>query len=87
MEIRAFYKNALRITEVITGISSVIWIIMIIIFFAYSSFMGMLATSTIVWGNFKKLWLNLSVTATLGTEESGRCRQVASVERFKQESI
>ena len=33
MEIRAFYKNALRITEVITGISSVIWIIMIVIFF------------------------------------------------------
>ena len=50
MEIRAFYKNALRITEVITGISSVIWIIMIIIFFAYSSFMGMLAIATNVWG-------------------------------------
>ena len=32
MEIRAFYKNALRITEVITGISSVIWIIMIVFF-------------------------------------------------------
>ena len=33
MEIRAFYKSALRITEVITGISSVIWIIMIVFFF------------------------------------------------------
>ena len=35
MEIRAFYKNALRITEVITGISSVILIIMIIFFFLH----------------------------------------------------
>ena len=35
MEIRAFYKNALRITEVITGISSVILIIMIVFFFLH----------------------------------------------------
>ena len=31
--------------------------------------------------------LSLSTTATLGTEESGRCREVAAVERFKQESM
>ena len=29
--------------------------------------------------------LNLSTTATLGTEESGHCREVAVVERLKQE--
>ena len=29
--------------------------------------------------------LNLSTTATLGTEESGLCREVAVVERLKQE--
>ena len=31
--------------------------------------------------------LSLLTTATLGTEESGRCREVAAVERFKQESM
>jgi len=31
--------------------------------------------------------LKLSTTATLGTEESGCCREVAAVERFKQESM
>ena len=31
--------------------------------------------------------LNLSTTTTLGTEESGRCKKVAVVERFKQESM
>ena len=31
--------------------------------------------------------LNPSTTDTLGTEESGRCRQVAVVERFKQEPM
>ena len=31
--------------------------------------------------------LNLSTTATLGTEESGHCREVAVVERLKQEWI
>ena len=29
--------------------------------------------------------LNLSTTATVGTEESGLCREVAVVERLKQE--
>jgi len=31
--------------------------------------------------------LNLSITATLGAEKTGRRREVAVVERFKQESI
>ena len=31
--------------------------------------------------------MNLSTTATLGIEESGCCREVAIVERFKQESM
>ena len=30
---------------------------------------------------------NLSTTAILETEESGRCKEVAVVERFKQESM
>ena len=30
---------------------------------------------------------NLSTTVTLGTEESGHCREVAVVERLKQESM
>ena len=30
---------------------------------------------------------NLSIMASLGTEESGHCRQAAVAERFKQESI
>ena len=30
---------------------------------------------------------NLSATVTLGTEESGHCREVAVVERLKQESM
>ena len=30
--------------------------------------------------------LNLSTMATLGTDESGHCREVAVVERFKQKS-
>ena len=34
-----------------------------------------------------RLKLSLSTTATLGTVESGLCRQVAVVERFKQETI
>ena len=31
------------------------------------------------------LQLNVSTTATLGTEEKGHCREVAVVERLKQE--
>ena len=33
------------------------------------------------------MWLNFSTTATLGTDESGHCREVAAVERLKQESV
>ena len=36
-------------------------------------------------GKSSKLQLSLSTTATLGTEESGYCREVAVVERLKQE--
>ena len=31
--------------------------------------------------------MNLSTTATLGTEERGHCKEVAVVERLKQESM
>ena len=34
-----------------------------------------------------EIQLNLSTLATLGTKESGHCRKVAIVERFKQESM
>ena len=32
-----------------------------------------------------ELQLNLSTTATLGTEESGHCKEVAVIERWKEE--
>lgn len=34
-----------------------------------------------------KLQFNLSIKATLGTEDRDRCREVAVFERFKQESV
>ena len=34
-----------------------------------------------------KLQLSLSTRATVGTEESGRCREVAGEETLKQESM
>ena len=44
-----------------------------------------------IWQHFSpfltKLQPKLSTTAVLGTEESGLCREVAIVERFKQESM
>ena len=36
---------------------------------------------------YTEIQLNLSTTATLWTEESRRCSEVASVEKFKQESM
>ena len=38
-------------------------------------------------GKISEIQLNLSTTAALGTKESGHCREVANVERFKQESM
>ena len=35
----------------------------------------------------KNIPSNLSTMATLGTEESGRCREATVVNRFKQESM
>ena len=34
-----------------------------------------------------KVQFNLSTMATVGTEESGHCKEVAVLERFKQESM
>ena len=34
------------------------------------------------WNNWGKIQLNLSTVATLGTEETGHCKEVAVVERF-----
>ena len=36
---------------------------------------------------YTEIQLNLSTTATLGTEERRHCSEVAAVEKFKQESM
>ena len=39
--------------------------------------------TTTVTRNMIKVQLNLSTMATVGTEESGRCKEVAVLERFQ----